>query len=122
MRNSECRRSSYKRAQKKRRAHMLRIRASIVLCLLVLFFVGVGSINVKAGSDGKETATAEASSKVYTSYVVEQGDSLYSIAKDHCDLKYYDSYEDYILEIQDINHISADRIYYGRSITIPLYV
>ena len=39
-----------------------------------------------------------------------------------CDLKYYDTYEDYIMEIQDINHISADKIYYDRALTIPLYV
>ncbi|MBR5337313.1 MAG: LysM peptidoglycan-binding domain-containing protein [Lachnospiraceae bacterium] len=122
MNRTERRRASYIREQKRRKARMTRIRTVISLCLLVLFFAGLSSMRVNAGSDLDAKVEEKSATKVYTSYTVCQGDTLYSIAKDNCDLKYYNDYEDYIIEIKDINHISSGKIYYGRSLTIPRYI
>ena len=123
MNNSyEYRRTERKLRRKRRMDHSLRIRASVVLCLLVLFFAGINSITVNAGADTNKVQTKPAMTKVYSTYTVQRGDNLTSIARDYCNPDYYDSYEDFILEVCNINHISSNMIYAGSSITIPQYI
>lgn len=59
--------------------------------------------------------------KYYTSVQVEDGDSLWSIAKEYSDVDSYASYTDYIDEVKQINHISGDDIHAGEYLTIPYY-
>ncbi len=110
-----------KSIRKRRQKHSFSVKASIVLCLLVLFFAGVNSMTVRAGSDSSTATVSVSRTKVYSPYTVKSGDTLKSIAKEYCNLDHYDSYEDYIYEICNINHISSDKIYYGCKLTIPIY-
>ena len=59
--------------------------------------------------------------KYYTSVQVEDGDSLWSIAKEYSDVDSDASYTDYIDEVKQINHISGDDIHAGEYLTIPYY-
>ena len=112
-----------KRVSRRRKAspvsRFFRRRGALVLCLIVIAFVALSSITVSATAS-KSGNNAE--KKVYSSYMVQQGDNLYSIAKENCDLSQYGSYEKYIKEIEEINHIQADKIVAGRNITIPRYI
>ena len=122
MKNSNEQRSMNRKNKRRRKGHSLSFKASLILCLLVLFFAGVNSMTVMAGSDGRTVVSEKNLTKVYTPYTVKTGDTLKAIAKEYCDLDYYDSYEDYILEICNINHISSNKIYAGNRLTLPQYV
>lgn len=124
MRDTAYTRDNYnKRVLARRRMspveRFFRRRGALVLCLVVVLFVALTSITVSARTS---KATGNAEKKIYTSYTVRRGDNLYSIAKEHCDLSQYGSYEKYIKEVEEINHIQADRITAGYAITIPKFV
>ncbi len=122
MNKHEYRRCNDNNRQKRRPGFSFSIKASLILCLLVLFFAGLNSITVNAGTDSNKTQETVAATKIYTTYKVQAGDNLKSIAKEYCNLDHYDSYEDYILEVCNINHISSDKIYAGYNISLPLYI
>lgn len=71
-----------------------------------------------------KTVTAERSlarTKTITSIEIEQGDTLWSIAKDHITEEYNDI-NDYIEEIMYTNSLSSDMIHAGNHIIVPYYV
>ena len=124
MRDTAITRDQYNRRSSARRRkspveRFFRRRGALVLCLAVVLFVALTSITVSARTS---KATGSAEKKIYTSYTVQKGDNLYSIAKANCDLSQYGSYEKYIKEVEEINHIQADRITAGYAITIPKFV
>jgi|GEM_PF-2430852 len=99
----------------------IRRRGALVLCLVVALFVGFSSIAMTSRVNASDKATIT-TKKVYVSYKVKTGDNLNAIAKEYCDLNHYSSYDDFIREVEDINHINADKIVAGHNITIPNYV
>ena len=58
--------------------------------------------------------------KYYTSITIKEGDTLWSIAHDNITDE-YSSVEDYIKEVESINHISANQITCGKKIVLPHY-
>lgn len=71
-----------------------------------------------------KTVTAERSSartKTITSVEIQQGDTLWSIAKAHMTDEYNDI-NDYIEEIMSTNSLSSDKIHVGNHIIVPYYV
>ena len=110
------------RSRRQRRTSGSRIRLFGVLSLLVILLVGLNSITVNADTSGSNVHPETAVTKVYSSYTVQQGDNMYSIAKKYCNLNHYRDYDEYIAEVESINHILASKIYAGRNITIPKYV
>lgn len=58
--------------------------------------------------------------KYYKSVELQPGDSLWSIAEEYGS-KEYGSYKEYIEEVKEMNHLTSNRIYSGRSICIPYY-
>lgn len=90
------------------------------LCITTVFVfiltLSVFSLSAKANS----TAGAD-EYKYYTSHLIEQGESLWSIATDSMDSNHYDSVQDYIDEIKFINGISGDEIQSGNYLLIPYF-
>ncbi|MCR4674288.1 MAG: LysM peptidoglycan-binding domain-containing protein [Lachnospiraceae bacterium] len=58
--------------------------------------------------------------KYYTSVLVEDGDSLWSLANEYSSEEYRDNH-DYIKEVKQINHISSDEIHEGSYLLMPYY-
>lgn len=58
--------------------------------------------------------------KYFTTVQIESGDTLWDIAQDYISPEYA-SIQDYIDEVESINHISEDDITAGCYITIPYY-
>lgn len=56
--------------------------------------------------------------KYFTSYMVQKGDTLWSIARQNA---HEESYKEYINEVKDINHMYTDTIKAGQYIVIPYY-
>lgn len=106
----------------RRRSSGSRIRLFVVLSLLVILLFGLNSITVNADTSGSNVHPETAVTKVYTSYTVQDGDNMYTIAKKYCNLNHYRDYDEYITEVENINHILASKIYAGKNITIPKYI
>lgn len=109
-----------KRRNSRRRKVLFR-RKAVLLVVFVCCFVLFSSINAFANSSN-EPVQVKTTTKTFVSYEIKSGDNMYTVAKENCDLSHYRSYEEYILEIEKINHINSNNIVAGRSITIPKYV
>ena len=58
--------------------------------------------------------------KYYTSVEIEQGSSLWEIAEEYI-TEEYDSVDEYIKEVKQINHLTEDLIYEGAYLCVPYY-
>lgn len=58
--------------------------------------------------------------KYYTNLKVARGETLWDIAHEHM-TDDYDSVNDYINEVRQLNSIIDDSIYYGQQLVIPYY-
>lgn len=89
-----------------------------LLGILVVSLIVIGSLLF--GTIKTQAAPAETSYKYYTSVQIERGDTLWNIAGNYITDE-YDSMEEYIAEICELNHISAEDIHTGGYLTIPYY-
>lgn len=101
-----------------RRQRQLRRRIVFTLAITILLIcstLGFTSITSKA-----QEAHEEVNVKCFTSVMVPYGSSLYELAEEYSDSRFYDSYQDYIDEVKYINHIDDD-IKAGSYLVIPYY-
>lgn len=59
--------------------------------------------------------------KYYKSVVVEAGDTLWDYADEYGTKEYYDSHQDYINEVMQMNGLYDDQITEGQHIVLPYY-
>lgn len=108
---------SYKRAlrlRKERRCKALRISiiAIATLCIIVIFSASYGAIKSNANSKFK----------YYTSITVEAGENLWDIANEYIDYDIYENKNNYIAEVQSINHLDeSSTIVAGQMLIVPYY-
>ncbi len=108
---------SYKRAlrlRKERRCKALRISiiAIATLCIIVIFSASYGAIKSNANSKFK----------YYTSITVEAGENLWDIADEYIDYDIYENKNNYIAEVQSINHLDeSGTIVAGQMLIVPYY-
>lgn len=83
----------------------------VVLCIVFIYIVS-----------GKKIASASAmkDEKYVMSIQIEQGDTLWGIAKENI-TSHYDSIDEYIEEIKDCNSLISDTIHEGQYLIIPYY-
>ena len=91
-----------------------RLAFSAAVLLAVLSLTG-GSFAVKA-----QNTSAGPLYKYYTSIRVGKGDSLWSIADRHAD-GYFESKQDFLQEVIQINHLLDSDIRQGDYLIIPYY-
>ena len=95
-----------------------RIAVMVLTICIILCGVLIGSGIMAAG---KSKASEEnASFKYYTSIEIEQGDTLWSIASEYMSAE-YDSIQDYIEEVKELNQLGPDDIHAGQYLMIPYY-
>ena len=92
-----------------------RIVVTIALLLAAVILAG-GSISGFARARREE----DASYKYYTSILVENGDTLWSIALENMTPE-YEQIEEYISEVRRLNHLCGDNIRAGEYLTLPRY-
>lgn len=88
----------------------------MTVCLIVFGSVSLSSFRTNAKDD-----SVEASYKYYKSIIVANDDTLWSIAEQYMDADHYDSINDYIKEVKNMNSMSDDVIHYGEHLIIPYY-
>lgn len=92
-----------------------------VTVFLIILCLGV-SLGFDFASAGTENEQADKSSghKYYKSIELKSGDTLWTIAQRYMD-ECYDSTEDYVEELININGLSSDEIYEGEFLMISYY-
>lgn len=88
----------------------------MTICLVITFSLSMSSFLSNAKDDSNPTYY-----KYYKSITIESGDTLWSIAQDYMDDEHYDSVNDYIKEVKQINVLNGDDITYGEHLIVPYY-
>ncbi|MCR4955867.1 MAG: LysM peptidoglycan-binding domain-containing protein [Lachnospiraceae bacterium] len=100
--------------QVRRQKNLLYISAIVVLSILII------TIAVKIYTNPNKVEASNTGHYVYESILVEQGDSLWTIAKEHICTNDY-SIDNYIREVKELNQLSEDDMNAGDYIVIPVY-
>lgn len=108
---------SYKKERNRRKTAAMKKRslycaAALLTVILVLIFNTANIAN--AGTRESERY------KYFTSIEVQAGTSLWDIAEEYM-TEEYDSPQEYIQEVKNINHMSHDLIYEGSYLCVPYY-
>jgi len=112
MSERRIRMNKYRRQRELRRHIFISI---LTLCTAVILVSGIFSIQTDA-KDASEAFEV----KYYTSIMIENGDTLWTIASEYMG-EHYESEEDYIKEVIHMNALRDDTIYEGRHLIIPYY-
>ncbi len=105
-----------------KRKHRNRTRRKLCILLSITGFLPCLCVTMKisASTISADSDISKITYKYYTSYYVEAGDTLWSIAKDNMTEEYPDV-NSYIHEIKRINHIHGDLVPQGSYLSIPYY-
>ncbi len=108
-------------AYKKRREASLNTRNIIIRFVFITAVAMILTISIKAITTFA-SSSAGAEQKYYKTVSIGYNDTLESIAESNYDPSHYSTAKDYLQEIMDINHLSADSaIGGGQIIYIPYY-
>ena len=108
IRNNRMRRAR----QLRRNMIMCLLTFILVICFSIIFF----SFKTKAQGNQEEILYT-----YYKSIMVSEGDSLWKYAQMYGDTQYYDSYEDYIKEVINMNFLEDETITIGQYLILPYY-
>ena len=105
----------YQRVRKQRSGRMLSLGTMVFMFLLSL---GLALLPDREADAQSEDAVVYY--KYYTNVKIGVGDSLWGYAEQYRSPEGM-SHEDYIREVQSINHLADDKLVAGRSIILPYY-
>lgn len=88
----------------------------MTVCLVITISIGLNGFLSNAKDNNSRT-----SHKYYTSITVSKEDSLWSIAEKYMDKEHYESTNEYIQEVKNMNHLGNDIITYGEHLIISYY-
>ncbi len=108
---------NYKRKVRRQRE----IRNKIIYTVLTLGIVLVAVLSLHSITSQAQDENVEVTYKYFTNMEVEQGDSLWNIAQENIDYNFYDSIQEYVDEVIDMNNLSDETIVAGQSIVIPYF-
>ena len=97
------------------------LRRKLFLAILSVCIILTCVLSYSALISNASAECDDISYKYFTSIEVESGDTLWSIAKEYKDEKFYDSTKDYVDEVVQMNHLSSTQITAGQFLIIPYY-
>ncbi len=108
----------YKRQLKKQRE--LRRRRAVLLVLTT--FILLAAFSYQSFQASAKEKDADIPFKYYTNVTVFYGETAWDIAERYIDYKQYKDKNDYIQELQSINHLDEDcNIFAGQSLIVPYF-
>lgn len=117
MRSDKIQERRYKR-ERARRTRQIFERVLLSICLIALLAIGSSAILTKA-------TTADEAEKVYYKYYTQieitSGDSLWEIAGKYMEHGPYESRNDYMKEVVELNQLSDTTIILGQHLVVPYY-
>lgn len=113
-----------KKSVKKSRAYRKIKKMISGLTLFVLFFAAAAAVVIIFARNPVSTNASDkgTGTKYYKSVVVQNGDSLWSIADRYMEPSEYKDQREYISEIMSINGLKSEKITYGEHIIVSYYV
>ncbi len=108
---------NYKRKVRRQRE----IRNKIIYTVLTLGIVLVAVLSLHSITSQAQDENVEVTYKYFTNMEVEQGASLWNIAQENIDYNFYDSIQEYVDEVIDMNNLPDETIVAGQSIVIPYF-
>ncbi len=93
----------------------------VILFVSIIFIMALGCVFGTILSDAKATEINPKPYKYFTSYTIQYDDTMWEIAQNYMDDEHYASVQDYISEVERMNHIDADNIKAGSTIMLPYY-
>ncbi len=100
------------RKNKKRKSLPLKLASGFAM-IIISVILGLIMVPTKAQAEDSQIYY-----KYFTAYMVQKGDTLWSLAEQNA---HEESYKEYINEVKDINHMYTDTIKAGQYIVIPYY-
>ena len=97
------------------------LRRRVVLTVLALFLAIVFAFSYNVIVSQANNDTSDVKYKYFTHHEVSKGDTLWSIAETNIDYDFYDSIQDYVDEVAEINHLKDETILIGQTIVIPYF-
>ena len=107
------------RARRKRQRQVAKQKMFLLLVAVMAITIGsivFGSIFSSAKNPNEDIVQY----KYYKSIEIQQGDSLWTIAKEYCTNPSVDTHE-YINELKDINALKSDVIHEGQHLMVVYY-
>ncbi|MBQ8558946.1 MAG: LysM peptidoglycan-binding domain-containing protein [Tyzzerella sp.] len=108
------------KAKQRRAREVARKRMFLLLAAVLLIVIGCivfGSIFSSAQASAEESGIEY---KYYKSIVIEEGDTLWSIAKEYR-TDAYSSTQEYIDKLIELNDLSSDTIHAGQHLVVAYY-
>ena len=101
------------RLERERRQRCIKIGITFMaIFAVVLICIVSGSMKTQANNGFK----------YYTNVFVERGETLWNIADDFIDYEHYEDKNDYIAEVERINHLDSEEILLtGQMLIVPYY-
>ncbi|PXV95550.1 LysM domain-containing protein [Lachnotalea glycerini] len=90
---------------------------TITVCLILAILITYGSF-ISIAKNRVESELIY--NKYYTSIQIQKGDTLWELADNYITSE-YNSYNDYIDEVKNINSLESDKIHEGQYLTVPYY-
>lgn len=114
-------RDMIRRSRNLRRKQIQQFKQKLfILMISVLFIVILGFAFGSFMTNAKTKDSDLKKYKYFTSYTIKYHDTLWEIAPDFMD-GHYETIQDYIDEVERMNHIDADQIKAGTTIMLPYY-
>ncbi len=89
----------------------------IMVIVAIAIAVTFGVIGTSSLVDAHDSSYTETSVKCYKSIELQEGDTLWGIAEKYMDDS-YESIDEYILELKQINNLYTDEIHEGRYLMV----
>ncbi len=112
---------SERRIMKNRIRRQQEMKKNFLIVVMTVCLIVAGSFSMNTFRSNAKDDSAAASYKYYKSIVVENDDTLWSIASEYMDAEHYASITDYINEVKSMNSMTDDVIHYGEHLVIPYY-
>lgn len=102
----------------KRRRELRKHILTLVLTFVLVITCSMMFFTVKTKAQNHDEAVYY---KYYKSITVSRGDSLWTYVAEYADEDQYDSYQNYIDEVLQINGLSSESITAGQHLVVPYY-
>ncbi len=112
---------SERRILKNRIRRQREMKKNFLILLMTVCLIVFGSVSLNGFRANAKDDSVSVSYKYYKSIVVANDDTLWSIAEEYMDDDHYESINDYINEVKNMNSMTDDIIHYGEHLIVPYY-
>lgn len=92
------------------------------IILLVVAMTICSIISICCSKVNSHAAESAELNKTYSSYMIEEGDTLTDVARMFYSPAYYGSFQDAVKEVKELNNLKNDHITEGCYLIIPVFV